>query len=316
MKKKPFLHDKPPFMKLIMLGIVVLSCTIFTLFLGILLAIPIFGGNVLQSLSKLANSTSPDIIAIGKYMQIISQIGMFVIPSLIFAFLANRSVGGYFKLKVKPKTITILLSIILTIVGIPLINKMVEINSFLHLPAFMSGIEDWMKASEKDAGKMTELFLNVNTTSGLLLNLFMIAVIPAFGEEFLFRGIIMRIFHEWSKNIHASIIFSAMLFSAFHMQFYGFLPRMMMGVLFGYLFYWSGTLWVPIIAHFINNALAVISAYFTFIGTANMKAMDNVGTGSSGIMMDLISLILVTGIILLIYIVEKNKRRIDLIQTQ
>ena len=312
MKKKPFLHDKPPFLKLIMLGIIILSCTIFTLMIGVLLAFPIFGSNILQSLSNLANSTSPDIIAIGKYMQIISQLGMFVIPSLIFAFLANRSVGGYFKLKVKPKTITILLSVFLTIAAIPLINKMVEINSFLRLPEFMSGLENWMKASEKDAGKMTQLFLNVNTTNGLLLNLIMIAVIPAFGEEFLFRGIIMRIFHEWSKNIHASIIFSAMLFSAFHMQFYGFLPRMMMGVLFGYLFYWSGTLWVPIIAHFINNALAVISAYFTFIGTANMKAMDNVGTGSSGIMMDLISLILVAGIILMIYMVEKNKRRTEM----
>ena len=311
MKKKPFLHDKTPFLKLIMLGIIVLSCTIFTLMIGVLLAFPIFGSNILQSLSNLANSTSPEIIAIGKYMQIISQLGMFVIPSLIFAFLANRSIGGYFKLKVKPKTITILLSVILTIAAIPLINKMIEINSFLRLPEFMSGIENWMKASEKDAGKMTQLFLNVNTTSGLLLNLFMIAVIPAFGEEFLFRGIILRIFHEWSKNIHAAIIFSAMLFSAFHMQFYGFLPRMMMGILFGYLFYWSGTLWVPIIAHFINNAIAVVGIYLTFNGTANLN-LDNLGTGSSGVMMDFVSLILVTGIILLIYIVEKNKRRIEM----
>ncbi|NVO01714.1 MAG: CPBP family intramembrane metalloprotease [Bacteroidetes bacterium] len=311
MKKKPFLHDKTPFLKLIMLGIIVLSCTIFTLMIGVLLAFPIFGSNILQSLSNLANSTSPEIIAIGKYMQIISQLGMFVIPSLIFAFLANRSIGGFFKLKVKPKTITILLSVILTIAAIPLINKMIEINSFLRLPEFMSGIENWMKASEKDAGKMTQLFLNVNTTSGLLLNLFMIAVIPAFGEEFLFRGIILRIFHEWSKNIHAAIIFSAMLFSAFHMQFYGFLPRMMMGILFGYLFYWSGTLWVPIIAHFINNAIAVVGVYLTFNGTANLN-LDNLGTGSSGVMMDFVSLILVTGIILLIYIVEKNKRRIEM----
>jgi membrane protease YdiL (CAAX protease family) len=284
--------------------------------LGILIAFPIFGGNVLQSLSKLSTSTSPDIVAIGKYMQAVSQIGMFIIPTLLFAFLANRNVFGYFKMNKKPRTLTIILLIILTFAATPLINKMVEINSFLRLPEFMSGIENWMKESEKDAGKMTQLFLNVNTPGGLALNLFIVAIIPAFGEEFLFRGVLQRIFHEWSKNIHASIIFAAIIFSASHVQFYGFLPRMMMGILFGYLFYWSGTLWIPIIAHFINNAISVIAAYLTFTGIANMKAVDNVGTGNSGILMDLVSCVFVAGIILLIYIVEKNKKAAELNQAQ
>ena len=119
-----------------------------------------------------------------------------------------------------------------------------------------------MKGSEENATRITEALLNMNSPGDLFYNLLIIAVLPALGEEFLFRGILQKLFKEMTQNVHVAIIITAVIFSAIHMQFYGFLPRMMLGILFGYLLHWTGNLWVPVIAHFINNAAAVVFAYF------------------------------------------------------
>jgi uncharacterized protein len=127
----------------------------------------------------------------------------------------------------------------------------------------MSGLEQWMQQSEKEAASVTEAFLLTPNPWSFILNIFMVAVLPALGEELVFRGVLLRHLREWTKNIHVAIFISAFLFSAIHMQFYGFLPRFLMGVFFGYMLYWSGSIWVPIMAHFINNAAAIVVAFLS-----------------------------------------------------
>src|SRR5690606_2422366 len=119
----------------------------------------------------------------------------------------------------------------------------------------------WMKVQELQMEKITEKILQVTSFSGLLLNLLVIAIIPAIGEELLFRGCLQPVFHRWTKNIHIAIWITAIIFSAIHVQFYGFIPRMLMGAVFGYMLYWGRSIWLPIIAHFINNATAVIYTF-------------------------------------------------------
>ena len=192
--------------------------------------------------------------------------------------------------------------------ALPLINEMVSVNEMMKLPEFLKGMEDWMKSAEEEAAKLTEVFMKMPTLSAFLFNLLMIALLPAIGEELLFRGRLQRLLKEWLKNIHVAIFISAFLFSALHMQFYGFLPRMFLGVLFGYLFYWSGSLWVPVCAHFINNGAAVIVAY---LGQRGILGGDyeNFGTTDSAILI-LLS-IFVTGCCLcLIYRLKPGDRRI------
>jgi membrane protease YdiL (CAAX protease family) len=104
----------------------------------------------------------------------------------------------------------------------------------------------------------------MNHLGDLLLNLLVIAIVPAIGEELLFRGYLQQSFSNWLSNPHVAIIVTAVLFSAIHLHFQAFLPRFILGVLLGYLFYWSGSLWLPILAHFANNAQAVIISYPTF----------------------------------------------------
>jgi len=118
-----------------------------------------------------------------------------------------------------------------------------------------------MEASEQKAMQLTEAFLAMNSMGDLLINLFLIAIIPAIGEELLFRGVLQQLFAKWTGKIHLSIFISAFLFSAVHLQFFGFIPRFVLGIILGYMFYWSKNLWLPILAHFTNNALAIIFTY-------------------------------------------------------
>ena len=146
-----------------------------------------------------------------------------------------------------------------------------------------------MKNTEEMAAELTEAFLKVDGVSGLVFNLFMIAFLPAIGEEFFFRGVVQRIFTRMTRNHHSGIWISAILFSAIHMQFYGFLPRMLLGVLFGYLLVWSGTIWLPVVAHFFNNAFAVIAMYFIGKGMINPE-IENIGSSSGSYYLAAISL--------------------------
>jgi membrane protease YdiL (CAAX protease family) len=127
----------------------------------------------------------------------------------------------------------------------------------------------------------------------------MIAFLPSIGEELLFRGVIQRIFTNWTRNYHWGIWISALLFSALHMQFYGFIPRMFLGVLFGYLLVWSGSMWLPIIAHFINNAVAVVAMYLIDKELLSPE-IEEIGTTSDSYYMAAVSLLLIVVFMLMI----------------
>ena len=307
MEKFPVLHKFPVSLKIITFGAVILTCMIIILLLGILIAVPVFGSDVMQKLSLMSSSTKPDIITIAKYFQIVSQIGTFLIPVILFAFLDGINIGNYLKINSRPAFKTMFFGAAAILASTPLINFIGELNQHMVLPSFMSGVEQWMKDSENSAGKITDAFLHTTTTGGFIINLLMIGLIPAVGEEFLFRGVLQKLFHQWTKNIHFSVVLSAFLFSAIHMQFYGFFPRFFMGILLGYSFVWSGSLWIPITIHFVNNSAAVIVSYFVYTGNIS-NSLDTIGTGDKAIVPVIISLILTAGFVYFIYYYEKNKK--------
>lgn len=150
-----------------------------------------------------------------------------------------------------------MICIVFFMVAFPLVNYLAEWNATWNLPTFLG---NWLEGKESQAEEITKLFLDMPNVGLLILNLIMIALLPAIGEELIFRGIMQRGLQKM-MNPHVAIWLAAILFSAVHMQFLGFVPRMLMGVAMGYLFFWSGNLWYPIIAHFTNNALAVGVAY-------------------------------------------------------
>ena len=131
----------------------------------------------------------------------------------------------------------------------------------MQLPESLAGLEQWMKELEMRATSLTESFITYTTIAGFLANLLILAILPALGEELIFRGILQPGLTSILRNRHLAIVVTALLFSAMHMQFYGFLPRFLLGLLFGYFFLWTKNIWTAIWAHFLNNATAVIMAF-------------------------------------------------------
>jgi membrane protease YdiL (CAAX protease family) len=233
----------------------------------------------LEEFQSISTAVTPGAMAALKLIQALSSIGWFVVPPFILAYLFSLNSKEYLKLDKGISAVDVLLIITIMFASFPLINYMVVLNEKMSLPPFLGWLENWMKQQEATAAQITEKFLDVQSTGGLIMNVIIIAVIPAIGEELLFRGILQRIFIEWSKSAFAGILISAALFSALHLQFYGFLPRMMLGVLLGYLLQWSGSLWLPMVAHFINNAAQVIAIYMFRNGSINVDP-DKVGAES------------------------------------
>jgi membrane protease YdiL (CAAX protease family) len=130
------------------------------------------------------------------------------------------------------------------------------------LPDFLAPLEAVLTSMEEGAARLTEAITNVQDVPSLFLNLFVVALVPAIGEEMIFRGLVLPILHKWTGKIHAAVWISAILFSGMHLQFYGFLPRLVLGGLLGYLFVYTRSLWAPIIAHFVNNGLALVLLFF------------------------------------------------------
>ena len=278
--KPPILDSLTPFTRLLFSVLLIITCFAITFFLGLLLAGPLFGVKVSNMLSLINDYQDVKTIRLLQYFQILQSFGLFIFPTLLAGYFFERSSMRYLHLDKSSRWLIYLITFALMFAALPLINWMVSVNEMMKLPDFLKGMEDWMKSAEDEAAKLTEVFMKMPVFGAFLFNLLMIALLPAIGEEFLFRGLLQRLMQEWLKNIHVAIFISAFFFSAMHMQFYGFLPRMFLGVLFGYLFYWSGSLWVPVCAHFINNGAAVSVAYFSQRGTLsgdyeNFGATDN-----------------------------------------
>jgi hypothetical protein len=219
-------------------------------------------------------------------VQSLSVIGLFIIPSILF----NRWSKSRVLNKI-PDARFLLLSVFTIIAAIPLINWLAELNANMSLPNFLLGLEDWMKTSELKAELLTQKLLSVTTIGGLLANILVVGVFAAISEELFFRGILQNLFNKYGLSIHAAIWLAALFFSAIHLQFYGFVPRLLLGAALGYMYYWSGSIWVPIAAHFANNFIGVTIAF----AIANNKLNPEIeNVGANGFVFPFGSVVIVT----------------------
>lgn len=294
-------QNSSPFVKIIFSVFVILVGFTIFMVLGMLLSMVFFGLGI-EEIGGNIDPLNPQNTPVLKFLQACFSIGLFVFPPFLIALFLHGKIAEYLKLDRIPSMYIVLLSVLLIFFSLPLVNFLVMLNGKIVFPESLKGLEDVFKNLEKDARQTTEMFLSANNLVAYFTNLLIIALIPAFGEELLFRGVFQRLFHEWLKNIHLAIFLSAFIFSALHFQFYGIIPRMLLGALFGYLFYWSGNLWLPIIAHFLNNSLAV-SFYFVK-GDFAQKA-ENIGTGNGSLLTVIFSALSVA---LILYMIYKLKR--------
>jgi len=266
--------------------------------------------NALSGDADLAVDLSkPSTIVILKVVQVISATIMFVLPAILIALLLSPAKLGYLGITTLPKPWYFVLAFAVIICGLPLIGAMDELNKHMTLPASLARMEHWMQSSEEKAGKLIGAMLHMGSIGALIGNLFVIAFMAALSEELFFRGLVQNVLKEWVKNKHVAIWSAAFLFSAFHMQFYGFLPRMALGGLLGYLYVWSGSLWVPILAHFTNNAFSVVGAYLIQHEVVS-KELDTVGTTREDLVYIIISAVICTGLVFVAFKIRKKPAEI------
>ena len=248
--------------------------------LFILLAITLLFTLILTPVISVLSHSNLSETGLLKLSQLLLSVGVIVLPPIVLAYLISEKPQHFLLLdKKKINWTDLILVVIFMILIIPFINLLGDLNHQLVLPKMFSGIEDWMKTSEEEATALTEKFLKVSTIQGLLFNVLLISVIPAIGEELYFRGALQSVIRDW-KGIKISIWLTAIVFSTIHFQFYGFVPRMLMGAFFGYLLFWSENMWVPIVAHFTNNVIAVLFYYFKLNGS-KLPDIDTIGVGNT-----------------------------------
>ena len=167
-----------------------------------------------------------------------------------------------------PPRLLIIIGAVLMFISLPVTNQLTAWNEGMKLGGALQSLEDLLKTMEETAAAATEKMLNVDTVGGLLVNLLIIALIPAIGEELTFRGVLQQSLTRGIKNPHVAILLSAALFSFIHFQFYG--------ILLGYMFYITNSLWTIILMHFLNNGSAVVLYYLNNKGTIDID-VDHFG---------------------------------------
>lgn len=213
-------------------------------------------GGVLTLLLAAGN----DIVML-KIGQGLSSLLIFVAPPLILYGFTRHEPMRAIGFRKSVSAWMLFIGVAVMFASLPVTNQLTIWNEKMSLGAFKA-LEDLLKQMEDTAGDLTERMLQVDTVWELLFNLLVIALIPALGEELTFRGMLQQALVKGCKNAHVGIFLSAAIFSFIHFQFYGFLPRMFLGLLLGYMFYYSGSLWTSILMHFVNNGAAVVVAYF------------------------------------------------------
>ncbi len=196
--------------------------------------------------------SQPHVLQTMKLVQAISSVTIFMVPALLFALVTFTDRQLFF-IGIRPpvKTLMYVLAILCAVVSFPFTELLGNLNRGIPLP-------QWMTGMEQDLNRQMAQFLKAGSAFDVMLNVFIIAFLPALCEELFFRGVLQRVMINISKNAWTGIIITAVLFSAAHMQFQGFLPRMFLGVVLGALYWYSGSLWTSILAHFVINGVQVV----------------------------------------------------------
>ena len=197
-----------------------------------------------------------------RYISSLQQLIIYGLTAFECAYLFyNKNAISYLQLNKGISVWTCFLFILIAVVSLPAMSCVITWNENIHLPQSMSSIETWMRNQEDATAEIVTRLLSGNSVGILCLNLVVMAIMPAVCEEFLFRGLLITWIKKQLSNTHVVIFISAFIFSAIHVQFYGFVPRFLLGLYLGYLFMWTGSIWASIVVHFINNAMAVMVSF-------------------------------------------------------
>ncbi len=273
-KRLQIAPGQPPSVMLIFSSLTVIIVGLLFQLAGLFLATAIYGTSAAE-LTQVSGAESRNVLNAMKFLQIIGAMGTFIFSSMIVSYFYTGKWMGYFPFRTKMNLASVIVIIMIMISALPFVNFVTDLNYSIKLP--FDQVESYLRNLEEQTESLMMTLLKGENLGQLLVNLFMIAVIPAIGEELVFRGLIQRHLTDMFRNPHIAIILASVVFSLAHFQFYSFLPRFFLGIILGYSFYYGRSLWYPVIAHFVNNSLGVIF-YFFYSGIESAESLEEIGT--------------------------------------
>jgi membrane protease YdiL (CAAX protease family) len=275
-----FKQEKDPFIQLLILLGLLAGAFILVNILALIIGLLTFGIDVLKD-PALIMSTDPAHITGVKIQLIVQQFVLFLGPALMLAIIEKQKPQQFYGMK-RSRLDLFFIVFLIMMCSFPIMGWINEQNQKMHLPGFLKNIEHWMREMENVGTDTTEAILKVKSVGGFVFNLIVIAIVPAICEELLFRGALQRTLVRAVKNHHIAIWTSAIIFSAIHLQFFGFFPRLFLGAGFGYIYYWTGSLRYTMFAHFLNNGMAVSVAYYLQINNLPPEKADEINVHWTG----------------------------------
>jgi len=266
-------EENGAYVQLLILTGYALAGAIVSSIIGLAILIGLYGMDVITNPQNLVGG-NPEYLDGLKILQIITSIGLFLLPPIFLALTERRKVRFFYGFG-KPVGMVMLFVLLIMFFSLPLMEYIAILNQKMTLPGFLKGMESWMRQKEDEAARTTVMLLTVRKPYDFMVNLLMIAILPAIAEELMFRGGIQRSFMRMFRNPHVAIWVTAIIFSAIHVQFFGFFPRLLLGALFGYIYYWTRNLWYTMFAHFLNNGYAVCVALYLQKHNMPLDSADN-----------------------------------------
>lgn len=243
---------------LILLGMVLFFLSVFSL--GGVYLVKFLTGYDLMNLQEIISQAKTDQAArnaVLLFQALAGSVGTFLIPSLLFPKAIERNAHGFIRTLHPFRLYFLALAPAFILISMPIIGLLQEWNQAVKLPAAFADYEQMFQQMEQQARELTEIMVISPNAKAFFISLIVMALLPAIAEEFFFRGILQNFTRSVFYNPHLAVWFAAFVFSAIHGQFYGFMPRLVLGAFLGYLYHYSGSIWVPVLAHFVNNALAL-----------------------------------------------------------
>lgn len=281
----------PPLLKLITIILIVLTGSLIASVISMLIADPVFGIDISSAAEVYSN------VSFMRALQIIQSLLVFILPSALSIYLLYPNNKDVIPGKGRFTIVFFIIAGAIIIFSQRFISWTGWLNHQFQLPTNMQSLTDWINTKEQEALTITEVMLQISNWPQLLITIFVIAILPAIGEEWLFRGLIQRELSNAFRNVHVAIFATAIIFSAIHVQFLTFLPRFVLGLILGYLMVYSKNIWMPITAHFVNNFSAVVIYRYYALNNMEQQALEMPAENPFGIGVIISAIIMIVLII-------------------
>ena len=270
------LKKQSPWIQLVIFGII----TVVLAFVSTLVGAYILASYNHIGLAELANMkpadyARPEYASLAKGLLVVQFFGIFLLPSLLFAWLADSRPLEFCGIRKPNIRNAIWLGAFIMLCAYFMVEWLAVVNQQIVQHLFGKSAQKWIQEGENERNNTLQNILNMKNPRDLLVSIVLVGLMAAIGEEIFFRGILQRIFIQTFKSPWAGILVTAAIFSAVHGQYLGFIPRMILGAVLGALYWYSGSLITAIVGHFVFNVVQVFLVYFKLVDT-NQNSTGNI----------------------------------------